>query len=226
MINTAQISTFLNEVRSELKYSQIFTILGMLSTTIAVLITFCVYLGVYAFNNPDKEAWIGIVNIDANERVIFKTKGAVEAANAVQVVDIHARFVSWFLWGFINWFAPLFIVLLAVLTCSINQIFGAIAVSALSLASACSATAWFIVGAVWRFNLDGQYASGTLIPSGKTPEEWNQTIIEQGSHYQVNSGRFMKYFYMICFILVSLNCIITSLGCCVTVFCLTEKQMN
>mmetsp|Transcript_23076 Transcript_23076/g.30711 ORF Transcript_23076/g.30711 Transcript_23076/m.30711 type:complete len:127 (-) Transcript_23076:370-750(-) len=126
----------------------------MLSTTIAVLLTFVIYLGIYAFNNPDREAWVGLA-AETNDRTLFRAHAELDASKAIQVVNIHSRFTAWFFWGFINWFAPLFIVTCAVLTCSINQFCGLVTISALSLASACSATAWFIVGAIWRFNKDG-----------------------------------------------------------------------
>jgi len=74
---------------------------------------------------------------------------------AVEVVNIHARFVTWFVWGFINWFTPLFMVALGIMTCAISQYLGIVVVGIFGIASACSSLAWFIVGAVWRFNLDG-----------------------------------------------------------------------
>ena len=99
-----------------MKTSQIFTLLGMLALTLAVSFTFVVYLGIYSFNNPDKQAWIGLLP-DTNDRAMFKTHTEIDTAKAVQVVDIHARFIAWFFWGFLNWFAPLFIVACAIMSC-------------------------------------------------------------------------------------------------------------
>ena len=184
MINTAQVGQFLREARQDLKASQIFTLLGSLTITLAIFVTLCVYLGVYAFNNPDKKAWIGLL-ADSNERALFKTAAEVEAAKVVQVVDIHARFVAWFFWGFLNWFGPLFLIVSAILTCSINQLFGIICAGVIGITYLCSTLAWLIVGAVWRFNTDGHFASGTLLPDGKTEEEWSKVIVAEGSAYQV-----------------------------------------
>ena len=182
MINTAHVGQFLREARQDMKSSQIFALLGMLGITLAVSITFCVYLGIYSLNNPDKPAWIGLI-AESNERAMFKTHAEVDTAKAIQVVDIHSRFIAWFFWGFLNWFAPIFIIVSAIITCSISQVFGLICTGILAILTACSAVAWFIVGAIWRFNLDGQYASGSLIPEGKTEDEWFKVISAEGSPY-------------------------------------------
>jgi hypothetical protein len=45
-----------------------------------------VYLGIYSFNNPDKEAWYGTVKGIAN---LYKNKDAGTAASADELIDIH-----------------------------------------------------------------------------------------------------------------------------------------
>jgi len=72
MINARQVGTFLREARNDMKTSQIFTLLGMLTVLIAVSLTFVIYLGLYGFRNPDKPAWIGMLPM-TNDRVLFKT---------------------------------------------------------------------------------------------------------------------------------------------------------
>ena len=64
----------------------------------AVPIVFLVYLGIYAFDNPDTGAWYGLVK---KEQTLFATEEAGKLVGAEELVDIHNRFVVWFLWGFI-----------------------------------------------------------------------------------------------------------------------------
>ena len=139
---------------------------------------------------------------------------------------MHARFVAWFFWGFLNWFVPLFLIVSAIFTCSISQLFGAICAGVLGVTYLCSTLTWLIVGAVWRFNKDGQFASGSLLPDGKTEEEWHKIVVAEGSPYQVHSGRFMKYFYVIILVILGLNCVLTSIGCVISICFFTEKRLD
>lgn len=70
----------------------------------AVPIVLLVYLGIYAFDNPDTDAWYGLVK---KEHTLFATEDAGKLAGAEELVDIHSRFISWFLWGFIQMLAPI-----------------------------------------------------------------------------------------------------------------------
>ena len=67
-------------------------------------IVFIVYLGIYAFNNPDNDAWIGKTsgNVDTSDFKLFNTQEDGSKGGATDLVDIHARFVSWFFWGFLQ----------------------------------------------------------------------------------------------------------------------------
>jgi len=69
-----------------------------------VPIVFLVYLGIYAFNNPDQDAWYGLVK---TEQTLFTTEDAGKMVGAENLVNIHSRFVVWFLWGFIQMLAPI-----------------------------------------------------------------------------------------------------------------------
>ena len=60
-------------------------------------VTWLTYLGKYAYGNPNGEAWYGVVNTTPT---LLPTEAALTALGATDVVDVHSRFVAWFLWGF------------------------------------------------------------------------------------------------------------------------------
>ena len=60
-----------------------------------LLVIWTVYLCIYAFDNPDQPAWYGKKD---GKPSLF---GSPEEQGAGELTDIHQRFVSWFLWGFI-----------------------------------------------------------------------------------------------------------------------------
>ena len=55
----------------------------------ALPIIFIVYLGIYAFQNPDANAWYGIV--DKENPALFKTHAEATTAGADEIVAIHSR---------------------------------------------------------------------------------------------------------------------------------------
>ena len=75
-------------------------------------------------------------------------------------IDIHERFVCWFMWGFCMILAPLVSVILIALSSLISETLSIFCSGALTCAIACSSLAWWISGMIWRFRSDGSYASG------------------------------------------------------------------
>lgn len=177
-------------------------------------IVFTVYLGIYSFNNPDNEAWMGVVS---GEETLFADKAAAEAASASDIVDIHNRFVIWFLWGFIQILAPIGAALLAGICMLISPALANFIGGLVGCAAGCGGLAWWITGIVWRFRADGAYACGDFIPEGKTEEEWLETITAEGSLFQHQSGKFIAIYYLICWGLMACNCatalIMSIVGC-------------
>ena len=120
------------------------------------------FLAIYAFNNPDNEAWIGKTLL--GDIILYENE--LKASDATEVVNIHQRFLAWFLWGFIMHFVtPALTAVflgLSVMCCSPVTV----SVLACILASAASAAgvAWWITGIVWRFNDYGRYACGDIVP--------------------------------------------------------------
>ena len=69
-------------------YSIMFSCICNLAGTAAL--TFVVFLGVFGFLNPDKEAWYGITE-DGKEELFPSYELGVQAG-ATDLTDIHSRF--------------------------------------------------------------------------------------------------------------------------------------
>ena len=176
-----------------------------------------IYMGIFAFANPDKAAWIGYSKEE--NLTLYPTNEAASTASATQVINIHARFVSWFVWGFYMLWAPLVIITMVTCGFMVSNNLG-IACSVCTLGSACcSSTFWFIFGFVWRFSDYGRFASGAKVPEGVTEQDWYKQIHADESMYQTASGQFMKMYYIIGLIIIltpMLICLLTiCIACCV-----------
>ena len=64
---------------------------------LAMFITFIVYLGKYSFDNPNLPAWY----VDGANPMLVATAPDADV-DAEIVTDIHATFVTWFTWMFVN----------------------------------------------------------------------------------------------------------------------------
>ena len=65
----------------------------------AVPTVYIIYMGLYTFSNPDKEAWVGIDT--KGKQMLYPDQETGTKARASELVDIHKNFFIWFLWGFI-----------------------------------------------------------------------------------------------------------------------------
>ena len=104
---------------------------GCLATSIACLcilaccggaITFVVYLGMYAFANPNAAAWYG--EIMSADGVLTPGLYADPTEVNILTVDIHGQFVTWFLWGFAQSVLPIAIAILFSICSLISQNLG------------------------------------------------------------------------------------------------------
>lgn len=62
-----------------------------------------VYLGIFAFANPDPKAWYGRLSDDepSSTGALYATKEAGLALGATELINIHRQYENWFLWGFL-----------------------------------------------------------------------------------------------------------------------------
>ena len=86
---------------------------------LAIPLIFFIYLGIFAFANPDAAAWVS-KDTAGNKISLYSTQSEAEGAGT-EVVDIHGRFVSWFLWGFIQMILPCAWICLSCITGMINE---------------------------------------------------------------------------------------------------------
>ena len=170
-------------------------------------ITLCVYMGIYAFNNPDSEGWYGIVK----GTKMMDSQEALRQAGAFALEDVHSNFVIWFQWGFANAltfagysscipFMAMFPPLALLMQCC-------------SCYGGCSLLAWYITGLVWRCRTSGAFASGDLIVGDLDEDAWISQITASDSHFQYESGKFIWGFYVASWISMGVIC---CLCCCYT----------
>jgi len=178
---------------------------------LAGVITYMVYLGIYAFNNPDPEAcwWTeGDVHGSATEPIV--TGDAV-------AVNVHVTFVNWFVWGFWTCVAPcLSIPLFCIVGClGMPQVLTALG-GLLSCGVGCSSLFWIIFGTVWRFGSMGKACSrDALTPidaaNNQSAEDYATQVSQESAAWglQAKSGSFMKVWLIINFVIIGLKV----LGC-------------
>lgn len=179
----------------------------------AAPIVLTVYMGIYAFNNPDNPAWLG--TSPELENKLYADEAAGLADNAQSMVDIHNRFVNWFMWGFITMIAPIGSALLYAMLIFISPALAQFCGGTLSCAIGCSSIAWWIVGIVWRFRSDGAYAAGDIVPENTEIDAWNLELAKDDSLFQSSSGHFIAIFYIISWSFCACSCLVSMVGACV-----------
>ena len=140
------------------------TIFGLLAIGYLVLM---IYLGIYAYGNPDPKTAFYIDGVDAvslNKEAISAsaTKYGVTVRPGYPI-DMAVLFRSWFLWGFWGCVVQVCILATAIPLCfvfksHINMFNMCILV--LEAVSCCSSFAWLILGFFWRFSRAGRVTSG------------------------------------------------------------------
>ena len=172
----------------------------------ALSIVYLVYLGIYAFNNPDNQ-------------VFYTSQGSEQKLTATlsneHSEDVHSQFVSWFTVGFTLAILPCATALLTGLIFMINETCAGMISKLITCLSGCVGIAWFITGIVWRFKESGSIASGDQL----SPEEYKQEIANEDTLYQFKSGKFMLIYYIIVWTLIGLSCTFGCLACILSCFC-------
>ena len=185
--------------------------------------TFVGYLGKYAYGNPDLPAWYGIE--DGAETL--KSTAEDFSADALDVTDVHGKFVAWFTWGFWTQLLPILSVITAGLFTLLSAALGQCVMGLGGCGICCGGLFWWIFGMVWRFKQYGQFASGDIAPAGVAEgaeyDAWKQAELEdEDSLYQISSGNFMAVYYLITWICMGVSCgcsLLGMIGACIASMC-------
>lgn len=94
------------------------------------------------------------------------------AGSALGLIDIHARLVNWFLWGFIIALSPFAIACMTWLISKANTGVAFLVGNITACAVGCGSLAWWILGIVYRFDSTGRYSIGEITPKDTDKDVW------------------------------------------------------
>mgnify|MGYP007023081433 CR=1 FL=1 len=162
--------------------SKIFGIICCVLAT-GVMATVTVYLGIYAYKNPDPKACWVVRDLHTSGL----TKSDVIARSNAMGIDIvdgypmemHKVYVVWFLWGFWANVAILALnVLLMPLGFMKKERTGMILGSVFCGFYCINTFVWLAFGGIWRFSKAGVVASGDKLERlyGTTDAQWAQSL--------------------------------------------------
>lgn len=180
----------------------------------AAQVTLIVYLGIFAFNNPDKETWYGV---DSNgDGKLFAQESDATITGDTELKDVHGLFRIWFMWGFITALAPCAAApILAIANC-IHEMVGKLLGAVISCGIGCGGLAWWISGIVWRFNAAGSYSTGDQL----TEEERIAAFEDETSLFQLRSGNFMLIYYIIVWSIMGTSLLCSIIGMIAAATCM------
>ena len=183
-------------------------------------ITMVVYMGIYAYSNPDPADCFWVEGLTQTS---VTSAGATASALASSIVipegqplNVHLVFTTWFAWGFWSCIGPIIAgPVLAIIAClcknqpMVTGILGGLTGCATCVSFLC----WFIFGLIWRWGSMGQASTGAALPerdAASTDEAWDVIVAKEKLDHglQISSGNFMN-------VLLILQCIsygITVLG--------------
>ena len=132
-------------------------------------------MGIYALNNPNADCIYG-VTADGTES-LYPNKAVAEAAGAGDLDDVHANFVTWFKWGFIQDVALLSVSILVGCCMFVSEGFANFLKAISGCGYFCSTIAFYITGLVFRCRQSGNFAAGDIqaIP-GISEDQWIEVI--------------------------------------------------
>ena len=154
---------------------------------------FAVYLGIYAYNNPEPQAYYLEPTSTEPAQLV-----PLADTNAEGVVPIHDQFILWFTWMFYSqlvWF-PFACTTIVLLRMNLRGTF-----QLLFCGLNCNAFVVYILGIVYRFGEAGRYASNGYLDPGAEP-----TLL-----MQPKNGFFLALFYILTWSLLGCCCLC---GCC------------
>ena len=129
-----------------------------------------VFFALYAFDNPDREAWYGL-DLQTGQPKLFESENG--ASMDTELDDIHGRITSWLLWGFMMFITPVFLSMTVLAVALVSPLFSRICGSLTLFIFGASYIAWYISGILWRFNKEGSFACGDFLSDEEFEKERN-----------------------------------------------------
>lgn len=191
---------------------------------------FVVYLGLYAYGNPDPAHCYFIDGLDttgttrANAVTLAEDRG-IEVKPGFPI-DMAHLFRCWFIWGFWDKMFQISIFAVFLPLSQWNNLrwkrLQTITFLIFQTLAILSFLIWFIVGFFWRFSRAGRVASGDKLErmAGTTDSEWSDSLdaAVSADGYQFKSGKFMAVYLSTSFILsvimVTFGSVTATLCCC------------
>ena len=204
-----------------------FTSLAVLFTVYAV---FVVYLGLFAYGNPDPNHCFYVDGLDtpakSKQSVMILAGDRDIRVKTGYPIDMAHIFRTWFLWGFWDKIFQISIIAIflpmALMNKSENAGLRRWLFYIFQTLSTGSFIAWFVIGFFWRFSRGGRVASGDKLErvAGTSDEVWKLAVegAKAADGYQLKSGLFMEVFMFIFLIstsaLVIFGSVLATLSCC------------
>ena len=163
----------------------VYTSIAGASTVIILYAVFMIYLGIYAYGNPDPSRSFYIDGLDTTgltaEAVETLARSEDIKIRPGYPIDMAHLFRTWFLWGFWGCIFQVCILATVIPLCfclksqlNVLNIVGGV----FEAISCCSSVAWFILGFFWRFSRAGRVASGEKLDrqAGLSDDEWKSQL--------------------------------------------------
>ena len=172
---------------------------------VGVFATATVFLGIYAFNNPDPEAcWV----VKGMDDPTTTRDAAVNEADTKSVditegypVDMHRIYIAWFTWGFYAKVAMTALMIISMLVGCWKEKAGMIVGSISMGLYVTNGIVWAACGALWRFSGAGLIAAGDKLERDfdVTDDVWEAQLqlAQDERGIQIKNGRFMKIYLIL-----------------------------
>jgi len=154
-------------------------LIGLLLLTTFIVLT--VYLGQYAFSNPDPSScWI-TKGVDAaaltKDAAILKAKEASVDVPEGYPVEMHRVFVAWAMWGFLQNAVMITVIALTIILVAFVPIMPTIA-SVTGMGWCIGTILWLVFGAIWRYSFGGGVSSGDRLVRDDdiSDDKWKATL--------------------------------------------------
>ena len=167
-----------NQVNVKLGCCGFLAVCACFCTILGSTIALVVYLGVYAYNNPDvTDCWyvdgMTVGETTAQAALDAATKQGLEQ---MEPINVHQLFTAWFAWAFWTALLPcLCAPVITLVNCFQIQALDTLVQGAACLTACCSTLWLLILGAIWRFGNIGDACTEDALPlrkEGVSDDDW------------------------------------------------------